>query len=44
MAEIRIGDEAPDFVLKSVDGQTLTLSECMRGKDSILLVFLRHLG
>jgi peroxiredoxin len=44
MPEIQIGDEAPDFILKSIDGQTQTLSECMRGKDSVLLVFLRHLG
>ena len=44
MTEIRIGDGAPDFILKSVDGQTQTLSECLRDKDSVLLVFLRHLG
>lgn len=43
MFEIEIGDEAPDFFLKSVDGQTQSLSDHLRGSDSVLLVFLRHL-
>ena len=36
------GDEAPDFALQTVDGETLSLSQ-FRGRD-VLLIFLRHLG
>jgi peroxiredoxin Q/BCP len=42
MAAPRVGDQAPDFTLPTVDGSTLSLSE-LRGR-SVVLVFLRYLG
>jgi hypothetical protein len=35
---------APDFTLPTVEGLPLSLSEVLRAKCSVLLVFLRHLG
>ena len=44
MTPLKIGDLAPDFVLQTVEGQSVSLYESLQGKDSVLLVFLRHLG
>ena len=38
------GQNAPDFELYTVDGQRISLSERLEGKNHLLLVFLRHLG
>ena len=38
------GDIAPDFELYTPDGQSIRLSDTRREGQSILLVFLRHLG
>jgi hypothetical protein len=35
---------APDFILATVQGTRLSLSELLRDRCAILLVFLRHLG
>jgi peroxiredoxin len=37
-------DFAPDFVLQTIEGQSVSLQQSLQGKNSILLVFLRHLG
>jgi cytochrome oxidase Cu insertion factor (SCO1/SenC/PrrC family) len=37
---IRVGQEAPDFALKSPDGSVHMLSE-LRGKKSLVLIFFR---
>jgi len=37
-AEIKVGDEAPDFKLTSVGGKEHTLNE-FRGKKNVLLLF-----
>jgi hypothetical protein len=39
-----MANPAPDFALRTVDGLSLSLSEVLRAKCSVLLVFLRHLG
>ncbi len=42
MAQAQPGQFAPDFILATLDGQSITLSHG-RGRPH-LLVFLRHLG
>lgn len=42
MARLKPGDLAPDFTLKTVEGQAVALGD-YRGQP-VLLVFLRHLG
>jgi cytochrome oxidase Cu insertion factor (SCO1/SenC/PrrC family) len=37
---IRVGEQAPDFTLKSPDGASYTLSE-RRGEKNVVLVFFR---
>lgn len=41
---LRIGDVAPDFTLTTIDGDSLSLAEARQTSQSVLLVFLRHLG
>ena len=41
---LKLGDDAPDFTLPAVDGQTLSLSGITGAGNRVLLVFLRHLG
>ena len=41
---LKPGDVAPDFTLRTVDGQFVSLSETLRDGRNALLVFLRHLG
>ena len=38
MAEVKVGDTAPDFTLKGIGGKAHTLSE-HRGKKSVVLLF-----
>lgn len=40
---MRIGDAAPDVVLKQSDGQSVTLSSFWR-RQPVVLVFVRHFG
>lgn len=35
---------APDFVLQSIEGQSIPLHDSLQGNSSVLLIFLRHLG
>ena len=41
---LKSGDPAPDFSLRTVDGQPMSLSDVLREGHNVLLVFLRHLG
>ena len=43
-AEVKAGDKAPEFTLTSVNGETVSLLDTMRGGHNILLAFGRHLG
>jgi hypothetical protein len=38
---LRVGQQAPDFVLTSVDGNPVTLSQLRQGKRAVLLIFYR---
>jgi peroxiredoxin len=38
------GNIAPDFVLQTTEGQTVSLYKSLQGCSSVLLIFLRHLG
>jgi len=38
-AELKVGDEAPDFTLQATDGKTYTLSKDLRGKWLVLAWF-----
>lgn len=38
------GDRVPDLSLTSHTGQPISLAEMWRNSQSVLLVFLRHLG
>ena len=38
MAEVKVGDLAPDFKLQGIGGKEYALSEC-RGKNSVVLLF-----
>lgn len=38
------GDTAPEFVLKTIGGQPVSLYSSLQGDSSVLLIFLRHLG
>lgn len=37
-------NEAPDFTLRTVEGETLGLYETLQDSSTVLLIFLRHLG
>jgi peroxiredoxin len=39
-----VGDKAPDFTLKTADGEPIMLSQAPRDGHPVLLIFLRHLG
>ena len=39
-ATIAVGDEAPDFTLQSIDGETYRLAD-LRGDKKLVLVFFR---
>jgi len=41
---IKPGDRAPDMVLPTPTGETLSLSNMLLTHKSVLIVFLRHLG
>ncbi len=41
---LKPGDVAPDFTLRTVDGQSVSLGDVLRDGRNALLVFLRHLG
>ena len=41
---IDVGDQAPDFELRSAGGQAVSLGEALEQGEDVLLVFLRHLG
>jgi len=43
-SEIGTHEYAPEFILPTVQGNRLSLSELLRDRCAILLVFLRHLG
>lgn len=43
MAAIKIGQAAPSYRLKTLDGQTTALAETWQGRHA-LLIFLRHLA
>jgi peroxiredoxin len=38
------GDAAPDFRLKTIDGEAVALQDVVDSGRHVLLVFLRHLG
>lgn len=44
MGKISEGDKAPDFNLVLVNGKHISLRDLVNTKQTILLVFLRHLG
>jgi peroxiredoxin len=44
MAKLTEGDKAPGFNLVSVDGKHISLSDLVNNDQTVLLVFLRHLG
>jgi hypothetical protein len=39
MAELKVGDQAPDFTLPATDGKTYTLSKDLRGHWVVLAWF-----
>jgi peroxiredoxin len=41
--QVRIGDQAPGFTLRTAGGDPVSLREALAG-GPVLLVFLRHLG
>ena len=41
---VQEGDIAPDFTLKTAEGETVSLSYFLSSGRHVLLVFLRHLG
>jgi peroxiredoxin len=41
---LEVSDQAIDFVLDSVDGLPVSLSDVLSQGRNVLLVFLRHLG
>jgi AhpC/TSA family len=38
---LRVGQQAPDFMLAGVDGNLVTLSQLLQGKRAVLLIFYR---
>ncbi|MBI1884828.1 MAG: redoxin domain-containing protein [Chloroflexi bacterium] len=40
---VKVGDKAPDFVVRNTEGAELRLSE-LWSKQKSVLVFLRHFG
>ena len=42
--ELGAHESAPDFTLSNVHGTRLSLSELLKDRCAIVLVFLRHLG
>jgi hypothetical protein len=38
---LRVGQQAPDFTLASVDGNPVTLSQLRQGQHAVLLIFYR---
>src|SRR5437899_2668221 len=40
-AALRVGQQAPDFMLAGVDGNLVTLSQLRQGKRAVLLIFYR---
>lgn len=40
----KVGHNAPNFDLCTVDGSSVSLHETLRSGRHVLLVFLRHLG
>jgi len=38
-AELKVGDQAPDFTLQATDGKTYTLSKDLKGKWLVLAWF-----
>jgi peroxiredoxin Q/BCP len=38
-AELKVGDQAPDFTLEATDGKTYTLSKDLKGKWVVLAWF-----
>ena len=41
---LKVGNNAPNFDLCTVDGFTVSLHDTLRRGQHVLLVFLRHLG
>ena len=41
---VREGDVAPDFRLKTADGEAVAVRDVVDSGRHVLLVFLRHLG
>jgi len=41
---LKVGNNAPNFNLCTVDGSSVSLHETLRSGQHVLLVFLRHLG
>lgn len=44
MARLKIGDRAPDLVLKDVEGAAVPLADTWGNGRHALLIFLRHLA
>lgn len=44
MAQIKIGQVAPDVMLESLHGEPVSLADVWRDDGHTLLIFLRHLA
>ena len=40
----KVGDTAPDFILRDPDGREYTLDSFLKHQRGLLMIFLRHLG
>ena len=41
---MKLNSSVPDFALRSVEGEQISLGEVLKSGKHVLLVFLRHLG
>ncbi|MBT3188979.1 MAG: redoxin domain-containing protein [Anaerolineae bacterium] len=44
MPPLKLGKIAPNFTLRSVEGEEISLSDLTQSNQKVLLIFLRHLG
>ena len=44
MSELQIGDLAPNLVLTTLEGKSVSLASYWENNEILLVVFLRHLG
>jgi peroxiredoxin len=41
---LKVGDRAPDFILRDPDGREYRLDSFLEDQRALLMIFLRHLG